>query len=97
MGHPVTVRHAHCILFLAAIAPLSCGRKPNAPAKEPAIAASPDTVLSEPGAISQPTSFTRLADSGGHRRFHVVNRRFLLTRLYQRYRGESDPHCSGDR
>jgi len=44
-----------------------------------------------PATIVGSSSFTRLPDSAGHQRFHLVSQRFLVTRLMDRYNGQSRP------
>ena len=50
-----------------------------------------DTLRALPGGIKSITSFVRQPDSAGQRRFRIVNARFLVPRLYLRYRGLLHP------
>jgi hypothetical protein len=60
--------------------------------KQPASVAAPrDTSVSTPATLTGTTTFARQPDSSGHRQLRIVNRRFLLTRLYERGTGESRP------
>jgi hypothetical protein len=79
------------MICAAVLATCACNQRPSPPRAQDALTELPDTLPAGPGAINAPSSFTRRADSAGARRFHVVNRRFLLTRLYQRDQGESHP------
>jgi len=79
------------MICAAVLATCACKQAPSPPAARGVLTELPDTLPAAPGAINAPSSFTKLADSAGTRRFHIVNRRFLVTRLSQRYQGESHP------
>src|SRR5437667_8647368 len=85
------MKASHGLIPVALLSGTACKQSPKAHAEEPALPGLPDTLPASPGSITVPASFTRSADSAGQRRFHVVNRRFLSTRLYHRDRGESRP------
>ena len=81
---------SHWLVLTTGLATCTCSRS-TPPSKGAALSDVPDTVAARPGAITGSSAFTRLGDSAGHHRIHLVNQRFLLTRLYQRYQGQSRP------